>query len=714
MAIPGFLFGGDTGLTQDQLAKRRQVLDAMLARGVGAPRNVGEGLTALGEALAYRMEKNSLAEGEEASKGRRASVMDGILGGNISPLASVDATVSASGASPSVDMAGEPIDMSGNDVYSGFMDTVKAGGVQNPYALAAIAATGKAESGFDPGNVNRTWSDPSQSGKPGTAGGIMSWRGPRYDALAATGDLSPQGQAKFFLQEDPTLIASLNKAQSVDEAQGLMNRAWAFAGYDKPGGETANRLSYANSFLPQFQGQGGPEEPVQVASLDPAAGMPAMTPGQAIEQQAPLPMPEANASLTDEVAQFQQTPEYAAQFPGRAAVASAVEQKGIPVGPQPQFTPAVQQVGQAVMAKQQPAATPQTAQAAQPVQMAQAATGGPSLQQLYAAAASQDITDQDRSVVNSLIEQKLGEQRAARDQQTWTQRQAYEREQLQADPLYQQKLAAGQLDFETAQNGQWSRLDDGRLYNQRTGEVKDAPTLPNGATGEKYFGNPIAIQTQDGVKYGQIGDRGGFKEISIGEGNTFAPPTKTVDTETEQLIYDNFGNLLSRVPKQNREKARETAIGKVEGETQGAAQAGVASARLVGKQITDQIDDVLEDPNLAGAVGSIQGRLPSFRQGSVDFDKKLERLQGQAFLQAREFLKGQGPITDFESRKAEAASVQLSTAQSEDQFKQALQDFRDAVASGVQKAELAAGQGKASPASQSTNVDDLLKKYGTQ
>src|SRR5690606_13127157 len=161
----------------------------------------------------------------------------------------------------------------------GFMDTVKTG-VTNPYALAAIAATGKHESGFSPKNVNRTWSDPSQSGQPGTAGGIMSWRGPRYRALAAAGDLSPAGQAKFFLSEDPKLIAALNNARSVDEAVALMNNAWRFAGYDRPGGEAARRLATARSLLPMFQESQSPQ-PVQLASIAPDTAIDAMTPAEA-------------------------------------------------------------------------------------------------------------------------------------------------------------------------------------------------------------------------------------------------------------------------------------------------------------------------------------------------------------------------------------------------------------------------------------------------
>ncbi|MND21606.1 hypothetical protein D3C87_626210 [compost metagenome] len=134
------------------------------------------------------------------------------------------------------------------DTYKPFIETVRSGGLTNPYGLAAVAATGKAESGWSAKNAMRTWSDPSESGQAGTAGGILSWRGPRYQALAATGDLSPQGQAKFFLQENPQLIQKLNNAKSVEEAQQLMNNAWAFAGYNRPGGESARRMALAQNY----------------------------------------------------------------------------------------------------------------------------------------------------------------------------------------------------------------------------------------------------------------------------------------------------------------------------------------------------------------------------------------------------------------------------------------------------------------------------------
>lgn len=157
------------------------------------------------------------------------------------------------------------------DTFQPFISTVKAGGLTNPYGLAAVASTGKAESGWSAKNANRTWSDPSESGKPGTAGGVMSWRGPRYEALAATGDLSPEGQAKFFLQENPDLIQKLNNASSVEEAQQLMNNAWAFAGYDRPGGESARRLAMAQNYYANEFGNDPGGEPMEQGDAAPQA-----------------------------------------------------------------------------------------------------------------------------------------------------------------------------------------------------------------------------------------------------------------------------------------------------------------------------------------------------------------------------------------------------------------------------------------------------------
>ncbi len=141
-----------------------------------------------------------------------------------------------------------------------FMDTVKTG-VTNPFGLAAVAATGRAESSWKPTAVNDSWNDPSESGVPGRSGGALSWRDGRYAAMLkhasesgeGLGSIRPETQASFFLKENPSLIEKLNNAKSLDEAMSAMNNAWAFAGYNQPGHhEPARRRGYAEQYYRRY------------------------------------------------------------------------------------------------------------------------------------------------------------------------------------------------------------------------------------------------------------------------------------------------------------------------------------------------------------------------------------------------------------------------------------------------------------------------------
>ncbi|WP_292239634.1 phage tail tip lysozyme, partial [Mesorhizobium sp.] len=272
---PSFIFGGDTGVqTPEDLARLRAIADA-LAR-PAAPRTIGQGLNALGEAIGYRLADSKATSAERDWRKGGNDVFSALFGGGgaSSPVATSESASKAVASALGGGSMGSAPDLSGNDIYNGFMDTVKSK-VTNPYGLAAVAATANAESRFNPKNAFGSWSDPSESGQAGTAGGILSWRGPRFEAMRAFagsngGDAnapSPQLQAQYFLHEDPGLIDALNAAKSPEEAQRLMNNAWKFAGYNRPGGEAARRISMANSFASRFAGSDA--APVQVASLEP-------------------------------------------------------------------------------------------------------------------------------------------------------------------------------------------------------------------------------------------------------------------------------------------------------------------------------------------------------------------------------------------------------------------------------------------------------------
>lgn len=110
VASPTFIFGAE-GLpkTPQEAARLRAIAQAMAPQ--GAPKNVGEGLTALGNAIAYRMMMNKAAKGEQvgqnAANNAFSALMGGIGGGETPASASVSNTAQAPSSIPMTDAAGE-------------------------------------------------------------------------------------------------------------------------------------------------------------------------------------------------------------------------------------------------------------------------------------------------------------------------------------------------------------------------------------------------------------------------------------------------------------------------------------------------------------------------------------------------------------------------------------------------------------------------------
>ena len=103
---------------------------------------------------------------------------------------------------------------------------------------------------------------------------------------------------------------------------------------------------------------------------------------------------------------------------------------------------------------------------------------------------------------------------------------------------------------------------------------------------------------------------------------------------------------------------------------QRAAQADTAANSLA------LIDSVINDPYLPSVTGMGQGRVPALTQPGTDLVIKIEQLQGQAFLEAFESLKGGGAITEREGLAAQNAIARLNRAQSAEAFTDALRELR--------------------------------------
>lgn len=99
------------------------------------------------------------------------------------------------------------------------------------------------------------------------------------------------------------------------------------------------------------------------------------------------------------------------------------------------------------------------------------------------------------------------------------------------------------------------------------------------------------------------------------------------------------------------------------------------------------IDGVLSDPAFNRSTG-----LLSFMQGipgteSRRFGARMDQLQGQAFLQAFESLKGAGQITEIEGQKATQAIGRLDSSQRPEDLRAALEELKGILELGMQRPE---------------------------
>ena len=153
------------------------------------------------------------------------------------------------------------------------------------------------------------------------------------------------------------------------------------------------------------------------------------------------------------------------------------------------------------------------------------------------------------------------------------------------------------------------------------------------------------------------------------------------------------------------------AAAKATGKAGGEAAVQAAGAKKDVDFAIQLVDDLLNDPALDKVVGPLEGALPNVSSGAVRVQAKIDRLSGQAFIAARQMLKGGGQITDFESRRAEAAySLLMNTRLSDEDYRAALMEFKDAVQAGYNRLMAQAQAGGAtgsatSPAAQPIDND---------
>lgn len=275
MAV-SFIFGGDTNETPESIRRKRQIAQALLAS-QGAPRNVGEGLNALGDGIVSAV-LNSRADKAEKAGMESAS-------NDFAPLVSGfggSGTPGTTGSSmPKVDSAGNvALPSAGGDLPSSFLTAVDktegAGGYDTLYGNAQKGQfAGTTVSGMPIRDV-LAFTDPTGAYAQSVKSKIGRVATPvgRYQVVGTT-----LRNAVNDMGLDPN--APFDQATQDKVAAYLARKRIASA--DTPQGKIAALRSEWHGFknVPDAQMlqivsdlENSSSKPVEVASLDPAAGIP--------------------------------------------------------------------------------------------------------------------------------------------------------------------------------------------------------------------------------------------------------------------------------------------------------------------------------------------------------------------------------------------------------------------------------------------------------
>lgn len=159
-------------------------------------------------------------------------------------------------------------------------------------------------------------------------------------------------------------------------------------------------------------------------------------------------------------------------------------------------------------------------------------------------------------------------------------------------------------------------------------------------------------------------------------------------------------------------QAAATEMAKAKAEARFKAEQDLPKSIASGELAIKQVDELLTHPGFATAVGASSKLDPRNYFPGTDaagFKARFDQSKGGTFLQGFESLKGGGAITAIEGEKATQAIDRMSTATSEDEFKQAAEDYKAAIRTGIDRAKAKAGGGSIMPSDEKMPQANVTK-----
>lgn len=223
---------------------------------------------------------------------------------------------------------------------------------------------------------------------------------------------------------------------------------------------------------------------------------------------------------------------------------------------------------------------------------------------------------------------------------------------------------------------------------KQTGNYADLK--PIGGQGDFGKVNPGQFTPESLARYaetGMYGDLVPFRSpVQIDQGNVKTLYDPGSRTNTSYGVAPKPDEMPAFKAAQSA--AVETAKNSVEaGKNLPKTQASASTARAL-------VQGILDHPGFESSVGATLR--PGFKYipgtKESDFNSRVGQLQGAAFLEAFNTLKGGGQITEVEGNKATVAINRMSTTTSEKEFRAAAKDFLDVVDRAEQNAKRATAQ----------------------
>ncbi|RVJ07861.1 hypothetical protein CN193_04855 [Sinorhizobium meliloti] len=738
-----FLFGGNTQETPDTLARKREMADLLASQLMGGtPKNAYEGIGAMLKGAAVGIGRHRDGKAEKSGRSAADDLFNRIIGQ--APDVSASSMLS-----PGIKPASTSAKPSGSSSYRDAIASIesagsgdyKAVGPTHPKMGRALGRYQIMEANIGPWSrevlgrevspdefmANPELQDAIFDGKFnsyvqkfGPEGAAQAWfAGPggvgktnRKDSLGT--DVGTYGR-KFMSAlgpqaQQPTEVANLDPAAGMppQTATGAVN-AMAAGG----GAVVADESQYSPEDRARLAALRGPA-PSSVPYSGPGARIDTPTAvyddkGFRMEPQEQRPQ-QAAPSLSDEVAAFEQTPEYQAQFPGRNAQ-------------QPQAQRAPQGIPQQFQGSQQlangqggimpalmggaPASPEQVAQAQamgqqQPPQQAPA-QGGPDKMALLQALSNPWLSPEQKAVLQTLYQQQEQEEQAAREQQIWMQRQQYEQEAKRNDPSYQLGLKKTQAELDQMGKPEYQVL---------TPEERQALGIPD--TDQRVY------QRSRGGKIDAVGGAG--QTINVGnEVDARKAAAESLGLTPQDPRYQSF-ILTGKFPREDAQSLTATdkkAI--LEADEMVAANQSALDALSQAEGLSDKANSGW----FAGARASIGNNLPDWMvpdivsspqssQATTDMDNAII---GQAITQLKTIFGG----NPTEGERNILLQLQGSSTMPREVRKQVFSRARALAEKRLQfnndrAADLRGGtyyKPDRAPAT-GKNIDDLLKKYGAQ